>query len=361
MFIKELFLKNFRNFSLIKLSFNNRIVFFFGGNAQGKTNLLEAIYYLSNFRSFRTYYDEELIKIDEDFAEIQASVEEKGEIEKLRVFLKKNGNRSIFLNNREIRKMREIIGKLNVVLFSRSDLSIISGEKEKRREFLDREIPQFIPSYYFYLHQYQHILHQRNQLLKETRGKIKDFLNISSWDEHLAEKGVEIIKKRKEFLKKLSLHFSKYYKLLSENEDLLLIYSPSIETEDKEEYLKILLANLEDDLKFTFTQLGPHRDDLKFQIQNKELRKFGSAGEQRCAALALRLGLLKLFKEEKENSPILLLDDVFSELDYSRRNFLKDLILQEVNSQVFITSSEDLKLFKDVEIFKIENNLAIKL
>lgn len=358
MFIRELSLKNFRNFSNLHISFKKRIVFFVGNNAEGKTNLLEAIYFLSHIRSFRTFYEEELIKFGEKFAELEISLEK----ENIRIYLEK-GNKTVFLNKKPVRKIKEIAGRFNVVLFQKQDTSIILGEREKRREFLDREIPQFIPSYYFYIHQYENILSQRNHLLKNIKDVESDILTIYSWDEQISLTGIEVIKRRKEFINKLNPFFSEYYKLISNTEKASLIYLPSIAEEEVEKYLKILRENLQEDLKSGFTQFGPHRDELKFEVNKRDLRKFSSAGEVRCAALALRLGILQLLKYEKVNSPILLLDDVFSELDSFRKNFLKQVIEKNIESQIFITTTsfEDLKLFPEAEIFKIENGVFSSL
>ncbi len=354
MYVKKISLKNYRNIERLDLELKNGVNIFYGKNAQGKTNLLESIYIGATGRSHRTHKDKELINFNKDEAHIRLEVYKQNIFDKIDIHLKKDSKKGIAINNIPINKLGELFGYLNVVIFSPEDLSLIKQGPQERRKFLDMELCQINKIYYYNLSQYYKVLKQRNILLKKIskNQSLKDTLFV--WDNQLIDFGMKIIKTRHLFINKINNISKKIHRDITNNkEDLDIKYKPSVlENEFKEKLEK----NLEKDIMYTNTAYGPHKDDMLFFINGVNARDFGSQGQQRTVSLSTKLAEIMLIEEEKGSLPLLLLDDVLSELDKDRQKFLINNIK---NLQVIITCTgvEDVlkNLDKNCSIFKVTN------
>lgn len=364
MFLDKIKLINYRNFKNILVEFNPNLNIFVGDNGQGKTNLLESIYLIGTNSSHRTNIDKELINWEKRNAFINIILNKKNYSLKLSMNLK-GSNKVVKVNNTPLEKNSDLIGNLNVVLFSPEDLYLVKGGPSYRRNFLDIEVSQVSNYYHYLLNDYKHILKQRNKYLKNLRDKnkfndIDEVLDI--WDEKLIEIGSKIIKKRLEVIDKLQiLARLSQRKITNGNENLSIEYESSLSNKfDNNDisliFRKVLENNRREEIKRGFTLYGPHRDDLIFKVNEIDLRKYGSQGQQRTTALALKLAELEFMKSETGEYPVLLLDDVFSELDEKRRDTLVDLIANKI--QTFITATDINILGKlkkpNYKIFEIE-------
>lgn len=357
MYVEKIKLKNFRNYSDIEVEFNKKVNIFIGNNAQGKTNLLESIYLTSIGRSFRTNKYMEMIQFNKDFLKVNAKIIKKDYDTEVEVTIE-NSNKNIKIDGISKKKTSELLENLYIVIFSPEDLKIVKDEPEKRRRFIDRELCQINPSYFSDFTNYKNVLLQRNSLLKENNINL-DFLDIL--DIQLSKYGSAVIEKRKKFIEKINSISSEIHNSITKgSEKLEIFYSPNIEYkknnfELEELFYNKLKDNRNNDLKQRTTTLGPHKDDLQFFINGINVRSFGSQGQQRTTALSLKLAEIKIIKEEKDENPILLLDDLMSELDKVRQEYLIKS-LSEV--QLFITTTEIsesiLNKFSDKKIFYIE-------
>lgn len=357
MFIKKIEFNNFRNYIHLDMNFHKKVNILLGKNAQGKTNLVEAIYLSAIGKSFRTNKDQEMIGFNREYAKVKISAEKQEEILEMEIVIKKEG-KEVKKEGYKLTKTAEMLDNIYVVVFSPEDLRIVKDEPEKRRKFIDRELCQLKPIYYRNLAAYKKILQQRNALLKEKNIK-EDLLDV--WDDSLCEMGVKIIWQRSEFIKKINKISKEIHKEITNGkENLEIIYEASIVYEENLEtqkniYLNQLKKSRKNDIYKGNTSWGPHKDDLKIMINGIDIRNYGSQGQQRTAALALKLAEVKLIEEEKMEKPILLLDDVLSELDYSRQKYLINS-LQDL--QIFITTTEisDFleKSLQEKTIFKVE-------
>lgn len=361
MYIKEIELKNFRNYEELHLEFNENVNFIIGNNAQGKTNLLEGIYLSSIGKSFRTSRDNEMIGFNKDFCRVKVKGEKELFPVEVDITLKKDLGKAIKINGVNITKSSELLENIYIVIFSPEDLKIVKDEPEKRRKFIDKELCLLRPSYYDALSNYKKVLTQRNTYLKEYNIE-PSILDI--WDMQLAKYGAAIISMREEFIKKINLISKEIHSNITNGkEELKIEYSPNIKNSDNLEDViyEILKESRQNDLRLRTTTKGPHRDDIEFYINEINVRSFGSQGQQRTAALSLKLAELNLIKEETGESAILLLDDVMSELDETRQKFLIKS-LSEI--QLFITTTEITDSLKDViakgKIYTVENG-QIKL
>ncbi|MEJ6951938.1 DNA replication/repair protein RecF [Natronospora cellulosivora (SeqCode)] len=344
MYLEKINLINYRNIENAFLEFSPNLNIMLGNNGQGKTNLLESIYLMATASSHRSNTDKDLINWDKDKALIQLLLIKKDYSLKLALKLE-GSNKKIEINNNPIEKIAEWIGNLNVVLFSPEDLYLVKGGPSNRRDFINTEVSQVSSYYYHLLHNYRRVLKQRNNFLKtlrEKRSKNYDILEV--WDDKLVEIGSKIIKKRLEVIDKLQiLARLNHRRITNGSENLILEYESSFSLKlDKEEipliFRKDLANNRDREIRRGYTLYGPHRDDLILKVNKIDLRKYGSQGQQRTAALALKLAELEFMKSETGEYPVLLLDDVFSELDSSRRNMLIDLIADKI--QTFITATD---------------------
>ena len=344
MYIKEVELKNYRNYDYLKIKMNKKVNLILGNNAEGKTNLLESIYLSSIGRSFRTNKDAELVKFNHDMAKVSVTAEKSYTDTSVEIIIKKDSQKSIRKDGNHIKRSSELLENILIVIFSPEDLKLVKDEPEKRRKFIDRELSQIRPSYYDSLSNYKKILQQRNTYLKED--KIDESL-LDLWDVQLAKYGAEIIKARKKFIKKLNIYSSSIHESITNGkEKLVLVYEPNIEADGniEETCYKVLRENIKNDLKHRNTGKGPHRDDLGFFVNGINMRNFGSQGQQRTCALSVKLAELNLIREETGEDAILLLDDVMSELDIERQEYL---IKTLKDNQLFITTTDIEKKILD--------------
>ena len=324
MYIESIQLKNYRNYESLDMKLDKGTNILYGDNAQGKTNILEAIYLGGTTKSHRGSKDREIIKFEEDESHIRMVVSKKNMKYRIDMHLKKNKAKGVAINGLPIKKARELFGIVNLVFFSPEDLNIIKNGPGERRRFIDLELCQLNAIYLTDLSNYNHIVNQRNKLLKDLafRPELMDTLDI--WDLQMAEFGKKIIQARAKFIEKLNEIIQDIHRNLTGNrETLQLVYEPSVTAESIEQEIA---RNRERDLKFKLTTSGPHRDDLCVMVNGMDIRKFGSQGQQRTAALSLKLSEIYLVKEVVKDTPVLLLDDVLSELDSNRQNYLLNSI-----------------------------------
>jgi len=358
MYIKKLELINFRNYKELSIEFNRNTNLILGKNAQGKTNLIEAIFITSLGKSFRTNKENEMVLFEEDFAKIKVFVEKDAYETIAEVIIKQDGKKFIKKDGIPIKKTSDLINNILVVCFSPDDLKIVKEEPEKRRKFIDRELCQIMPSYYDDYVNYKKSLLQRNAYLKE---KQIDSSILDIWDVSLSKYGGKIIYKREKFIKRISLISNEIQKQITNNkENLVLEYLPNVKVaksilEQQEVLYKKTKESFNNDLRLRTTTRGPHKDDFTFMVNNVNMRSFGSQGQQRTCALSLKLAELKLIKEETGENPILLLDDVMSELDLERQEFLLETLK---DNQVFITSTSIEEQLKNT--FQKNNTYYVK-
>ena len=329
---KSIELSDFRNYKALSMTFDKGTNILYGDNAQGKTNILEALYLCCTTKSHKGSKDKEMIQLGCDEAHIRVGVDKDGIEHTIDMHLKKNRSKGIAIDGVPIKKSSELVGLVQVVFFSPEDLSIIKKGPGERRRFIDMELCQLNKIYLHDLAKYNRIVEQRNNLLKQIRFN-RDLLDtLSIWDLQLEEYGKKIIKCREAFVFQLNeIVYEIHKKLSGGKEELFLEYEPSVSAEEFGNKLK---KSLERDISLKMTTIGPHRDDIKFLIKDIDIRKFGSQGQQRTSALSLKLAEIEILRKEKKTEPILLLDDVLSELDRNRQNYLLESI---ENIQTIIT------------------------
>lgn len=332
MILKSLELANFRNYEELNISFDKGTNILYGDNAQGKTNILEAIYVSATTKSHKGSKDKEIINFDKEEAHIRTYLEKENVETRVDMHLRKNKSKGIAIDGQKIKKAADLMGLLNVVFFSPEDLSIIKDGPAERRRFADMELCQLDSFYLYNLNHYNKIIGQRNKLLKDMyfQPELKETLNI--WDSQLVSFGSKIIERREQFVKQLGdIIFDIHKKLSGGKEELVIAYEPDVSIEDFEKQMKY---NQDKDIRLKQTTTGPHRDDFSFVVNGVDIRKYGSQGQQRTAALSLKLSEIELVKKISKDTPVLLLDDVLSELDSNRQNYLLNSI---GNIQTIIT------------------------
>ena len=338
MYIESVQLKNFRNYESLELDLSPGTNIFYGNNAQGKTNILEAIYLCGTTKSHKGSKDKDMIRFGEDEAHIRMMVNRDELSYKIDMHLRKNKAKGVAINGLPIKKASELFGVVNLVFFSPEDLNIIKNGPGERRRFLDLELCQLDKIYLTDLASYNHIVNQRNKLLKDiyVQPSLKSTLEI--WDMQMAEYGRRIIEKRREFIRELNETVRKiHYNLTGGLEELEVIYEPSSEAEGLESAIS---SNRERDMRMKLTSVGPHRDDLCVMANGIDIRRYGSQGQQRTAALSLKLSEIYIVKSKIKDTPILLLDDVLSELDKNRQNYLLDSI-SDIQTLITCTGLDD--------------------
>lgn len=324
MIVKSIELKNFRNYRDLKLLFDERTNIFYGDNAQGKTNILEAVYLSGTTRSHKGSRDRDMILFGEEEAHLRTFIQKRELEYQIDIHLKKNKAKGIAINRIPIKKASDLFGILHIIFFSPEDLNMIKNGPAERRKFLDVELCQLDKIYLSDLSNYNKALNQRNQLLKDIyfRPDLKDTLPV--WDMQLLKYGKSIIQRRRQFVEEIGgIAAGIHHKISGGREELHLRYEPNIEDiffEDE------LIRAKEKDLKTGQTSVGPHRDDLKISVGDIDMRRFGSQGQQRTCALSLKLSEIQLVERTIHDTPVLLLDDVLSELDKNRQNYLLDNI-----------------------------------
>ncbi len=338
MWIKKIELKNFRNYKSQKIELAKNINVLYGENAQGKTNIIESIFLCSMGKSFRAKKDKEMIKINEDSCSVEVEYEKSDREGKIKIEI--GNKKNIFINDIKIKKISELLGKINIVIFTPDDIEIIKGGPDQRRKFLDIMISQLRPNYIHILSLYQQTIEQRNNYLKQIKEEQKDENLLEIWDEKLAEYAIKICEYRKEFIEKLKPKIENLHKKITNNKEEIKIEYIT-ECLDKKIYLNLLKERRKLDILKGFTTKGIHRDDFVIYINGRQLNIYGSQGQQRTSILTLKLAELNLIYDEIGEYPILLLDDFMSELDKNRR---ESLIQHIKETQVIITCTDKLAL-----------------
>ncbi len=338
MIIESIELDHFRNYEKLNLKFDPGTNIFYGDNAQGKTNILESVYVCGTTKSHRGSKDREIIQFEADEAHIRMVLKRENRPITVDMHLRKSKTKGIAINGVPIRKASELFGIANFVFFSPEDLSIIKSGPGERRRFVDMELCQLNKVYLHNLSEYNKIVNQRNKLLKDLafRPDLMDTLDI--WDMQMAMYGSKVIQERRVFISRLNEIIKDIHSRLSgKKEELFICYEENVSAEQFEE---VLSRNRERDIRMKMSLTGPHRDDISFQIKGIDIRKFGSQGQQRTAALSLKLSEIELVKQEIGDTPILLLDDVLSELDSHRQSYLLDSI-HDIQTLVTCTGLDD--------------------
>lgn len=358
MFIESMELLNYRNYGQLHIDFHKGTNVLYGDNAQGKTNILEAVYVCCTTKSHKGSKDREIVKFGEEESHIKMIVRRDDVPYRIDMHLKKNRTKGIAVNGIPIKKASELFGIVNVIFFSPEDLNIIKNGPSERRKFIDLELCQLNKLYVYNLVQYNKVIAQRNKLLKDMDGtsSLKETLDI--WDIQLVKFGKEVIRLRTEFIRELNELIRGIHAHLSgEKEKLSILYEPNVTEALFEE---MLIKNRQQELRQRLTLTGPHRDDLNFIVNGTDIRKFGSQGQQRTAALSLKLAEIELVKRTVKDYPILLLDDVLSELDSKRQEHLLSGI-SHIQTLITCTGLDDLvnSKFEMDKIFKIvEGNVV---
>ena len=338
MIIKSIDLSNFRNYEQLHIEFESGTNILYGDNAQGKTNVLEAAYLSGTTKSHKGSKDKEMIRFGQEEAHIRTVVEKNEKEYQIDMHLRSRGTKGVAINKLPIKKASELFGILNIVFFSPEDLNIIKDGPAERRRFLDLELCQLDKLYLSDLTKYNKILNQRNKLLKDIYFKADLIETLPVWDMQLVETGKRIIQRRKIFIQELNEIIGEIHSnITGGKEHLILKYEPNIDDiffEDE------LLKVKNKDLKLFQTTVGPHRDDMLFSINDIDIRKFGSQGQQRTAALSLKLSEIEIVKKSIHNTPVLLLDDVLSELDSNRQNYLLNSI-SDIQTIITCTGLEE--------------------
>ena len=360
MIVKRVELSNFRNYKLLKLDLDKKTNILYGKKSQGKTNILESVYVCSTTKSHRSNRDAELIRLDSDEAHIKLFIEKNNREQRIDIHLRRNKTKGIAINGIPIKKASELFGVFNVVIFSPEDLDIIKKGPTERRKFIDMELCQLDKIYVYNLTNYNKIVIQRNKLLKDInfRPELKQTLEV--WDHQLAEYGSKIIERRQKFIKEINNIMKPIHRELTGGvEDINIVYNKNCEAED---LLKTLEENRERDIKYKSTSAGPHKDDILFFHEDKNIRIYGSQGQQRTVALSLKLAEIELVKKLINDLPVLLLDDVLSELDSDRQNHLLKS-LDNIQTVITCTGLDEFieNRFKINKVFQVtEGNVEEK-
>ena len=352
MIIKSLELMDYRNYEVLNIEFDRGTNILYGDNAQGKTNILEAIYLAATTKSHKGSKDKDIVRFGREEGHIRTYLERDGVETRVDMHLRRSKSKGIAIDGQKIKKAAELLGLCNVVFFSPEDLSIIKDGPSERRRFIDMELCQLDSFYLYNLNHYNKIVNQRNQLLKDLyfRPDLRETLNI--WDSQLVSFGSKIIERRKIFVEQLNEIIRDIHLNLSGGkEEIRIVYEPNVELE---EYESKMLGSQERDIKAKMTTVGPHRDDFCFVVGDIDIRKFGSQGQQRTAALSLKLSEIELVKRITKDTPILLLDDVLSELDSNRQNYLLNSI-GDIQTIITCTGLEEFvsNRFEIDKVFKV--------
>ena len=358
MIIQSLEIADYRNYDSLHIDFSSGTNILYGDNAQGKTNILEAIYMSATTKSHKGTKDKDVVNFNKEEAHIRTYLEKEGIETRVDMHLRKNKSKGIAIDGQKIKKAAQLLGLLNVVFFSPEDLSIIKNGPAERRRFVDMELCQLDQFYLYNLNNYNKIVNQRNKLLKDMyfNPSLKETLNI--WDSQLISFGSKIIERRQLFVEQLNeIILDIHGKLSGGRENLVIQYEPDVTIGD---YEAKLAANQERDVKLKQTTTGPHRDDFSFLVGNIDIRKFGSQGQQRTAALSLKLSEIELVKKMTKDNPVLLLDDVLSELDSNRQNYLLSTI-GDIQTIITCTGLDEFvnNRFEIDKVFHIENGKII--
>ena len=369
--INNILLQNFRNYANLELTFNEHRNIIVGENAQGKTNLIEAIYLAAFAKSFRTNNAGDMVKFGEDRGRVNVDINSEDMDKNIDISILANGRKMIKKDGKVVRRTADLLNNIVVIIFSPDDLRIIKDSPERRRAYINRELSQIRPKYYDVLKNYSDVLKQKNSLIKGlsnsqySRTYNTDMMDV--YDRQLADYGYELIRYRKEFIEMLSEEAGEIMSAISGGkEELKIEYKTSCNyisaPEGREILFKQLYHNRQKDIYAGFATLGPHRDDLEFYINGTDAKKYGSQGQQRTIALSLKLAEIRIAKQILDEYPVLLLDDVLSELDLDRQRFL---VNQIDDVQLFITSAElndeVIETLQGGTLFRVEDGTITKV
>lgn len=344
--IESIKLENFRNYKELQLSLSGGTNLFYGDNAQGKTNILESVYLCGTTKSHRGSKDREIIRFGQEESHIRMKLLKNQALYRIDMHLKRNKAKGIAINGIPIHKASELLGLGNFVFFSPEDLNIIKNGPSERRRFLDMELCQLNKVYLYNLMNYNKVLMQRNKLLKDLSFHPEQEDTLEIWDMQMVQYGSQVIRAREEFVRQLNeIIYGIHGKLSGGREELFVTYERNVLEEDFEDSIR---RNREKDIKLKMSHTGPHRDDLNFSIGDVDIRRYGSQGQQRTTALSLKLAEIELVKQKSRDLPVLLLDDVLSELDGNRQRYLLDSITG-VQTLITCTGIDDF----------VENNFQI--
>ena len=363
MFLSEINLQNFRNYNNLKIKFKNNINIFIGNNAQGKTNILEGIYFLSITKSHRTNKEEYLIKNNELYSKVIGKVKQSVISKKYEVMINENGKR-VSINENPIKKISDYLSNINVIMFCPDDLEIIKGTPHNRRYFLNIEIGQLYNEYIKHIYNYNKILKSRNEYLKNNFNFDKVYFDVLT--ESLIKENVKIIKYRSDYIDNINKYIKNIYKDLTKKDNIYLKYETFIDIDTEENMYKSIKDKynkaFDNELYQKVTLYGAHKDDFSVYIDDIKINNYGSQGQHRIAILSIKLAEVEIFKNIKEVKPILLLDDIFSELDKNKKNNIIKYINNDL--EVFITSTDlkniSRKLLKEADIYKVDNSKVTK-
>lgn len=364
MYIKTVSLTNFRNYANLEFEPSEGLNILVGPNAQGKSAILEAIYLLATSKSHRTSRDMDLIRVGESMARACAEVarSEQNDV-MLEVILSKQEKKSVRINKVKHPKVGDLVGQLNAVIFSNSDIDMVRGEPSLRRRFLNLEISQISPQYIYSLGRYKRVLDQRNNLLKEINKGQGRSSDLDVWDSQLAQYGADIMSRRAKFVEFIARSAASIYQTLAQDvEPFDIKYKPSIEVsafdeepEIRNRFAGILAARRDNDVIRSTTTSGPHRDDLVLTINGMAAREFASQGQQRSAAIAMKLAEIEIMRESAEESPVVLLDDVMAELDETRRGRILEITMGKCQTFITTTTLEDIGTGNSAGIFEVRS------
>ncbi len=350
--ISEIKLNNFRNYSSLEKKFSEGVNSLVGKNAQGKTNLLEAIFFACIGKSFRTSKEKELINWQAQGARIYIKAKNEFREKTIEVILQKGVKKAVRMDGINIRRIGDVLGEVPIVFFSPDELRLVKDSPDERRRFMNIDISQTNKKYFYLLSRYEKILDNRNKLLKSSPNKEVVLETIDIWNRAIASAGLKIAEERRKFITELAPFAGKANEFISGGESLKVEYR-GIDVRAEEEYIKMLEKSFDKDYKLGYTSFGPHRDDIDIFLSDVEVKSFGSQGQQRTAALSLKLAELEIIKQRSGEYPVLILDDVFSELDENRR---KRLLKFTSRCQTFI-STTDVE-FCEGNVIKIEGGKA---
>ena len=366
--IEHLKLTNFRNYDSLELDFNKNINIFIGNNGQGKTNILESIYVLSLTKSNRYGIDSDLIKFQEEVAKVEGTVRDDTLIKKQEVLITKF-KKQLSINGKEIRKTRDYISNFCVISFTPNDLEIIKGSPSVRRNLLNIDISQLYNNYINYLNEYNSIIKIRNDYLKKLNlNGNSDYRYLDIINEKLIEKADKIYSYRFTFLEKINKYLPNVYKKITGLDGLVIQYDNSLGLEKydtdiiKKKFGDKFKRNLHHELMQGITLTGPHRDDFLFSLNGMDMKNYASQGQQRMAIIAFKICELFIFKDILDSYPVLLLDDIFSEIDTKKRNKIIKFLKSDIQTIITTTDINDINddLLKDASIYMINNNKVTK-
>ena len=362
--IEHLKLTNFRNYSNLDIVFHNNVNIFIGDNGKGKTNILESIYVLSLTKTNRYGIEDNLIKFNEEIAKIEGLIRSDEILKKQKISLTKN-KKQIFINDKEMRRIKDYISNFCVISFTPNDLEIVKGSPNIRRNMVNIDISQLHNNYISFLNEFNQVIKIRNEYLKKMNlDGNSDIRYLEVINNKMMDIGIKIYEYRSNFFSKINDLLPTIFKKLTNLEGLKLNYDSSVDFDNFDEI--ILRKKYEDKLKKNFkvelmqgvTLVGPHRDDFSFNLNGLDMKNFASQGQQRIAVIALKIAEIYLFKEEMGEYPVLLLDDIFSEIDTRKRNKIIKYLLKDIQSIITTTDINDIddSLLHDAKIFKVNND-----